>query len=261
MSKNPGKNAESGAEVYETSTPATRPTTMRETRTFTPSPTIEVERPMVMPTDRVRWGPIIAGLFAALSTLALLTVLGIALGASAFTPGDRASSFGLGAGIWGAISALLAFAVGGWTAARTAAAGTRNGGLINGTMVWVVAIPLLLYALSSGIGSILGTAGRVAGTTAQIVAPAAGQAANQAANSPGAQATAQAGAATAIAGVQQTAEAVRNAVADPNNQATAASGIKKAAWGALGTLLLSLAAAAGGGLAGSRRLRDDAQAV
>ncbi len=259
MTQNKRPNVNGGAEVYETG--QTIGATTTGSRSVPTAPAVQLENTTVMPVDGVRWGPIIAGLFAALSTLAVLSVLGIALGASAFTPGDRAGSFGIGAGIWGAISALLAFVVGGYTAARTAAPATRNGGLLNGTMVWVVAIPLLLYALSSGIGSILGTAGRVAGTAAQVAAPAAGQAANQAANNPAVQATAQAGAATAIAGVQQTAEAVRNAVADPANQEAAASAIKKGAWGALGTLLLSLAASAGGGLAGSRRLQDDRRAI
>ena len=58
--------------------------------------------------DLVRWGPVIAGLFAALATLASLTVLGLAIGLSSYTAGDQASSFGIGAGIWGAISALIA---------------------------------------------------------------------------------------------------------------------------------------------------------
>jgi hypothetical protein len=208
------------------------------------------------PTDRVRWGPIIAGLFAALSTLAVLSVLGLAIGASAFEPGDSASSFGIGAGIWGAISALLAFGVGGWTAARTAALGGRVNGLLNGTMVWVVAIPLLLYLLSSGIGSLLGTAGRAASTAAQVAAPAAGQAANKAANNPALQATVQAGAQNAQAAVQATAQAVQQQLANPANQAAAADAVKKGAWGTLASLLLGLAAAALGGSLGARKHDD-----
>jgi hypothetical protein len=160
-----------GAEIYET--PGTAGNSGPAVTT-TGGPQYDVDMAVVTPTDRVRWGPIVAGLFAALSTLAVLSVLGLAIGASAFDPGDRASSFGIGAGIWGAISALLAFGVGGWTAARTAAVGGRANGLLNGTMVWVVAIPLLLYLLSSGIGSLLGTAGQAAATAAQVAAPADG---------------------------------------------------------------------------------------
>ncbi len=66
------------------------------------------------PTDRVRWGAIFAGLFAALAVLIVLGVLGLAIGLSSYNAGQPAANFGVGAGIWGAISALIAFAIGGW---------------------------------------------------------------------------------------------------------------------------------------------------
>jgi hypothetical protein len=196
------------------------------------------------PTDRVRWGPIMAGLFTALSTLALLSVLGLAIGASSFDPGDQGRNFGIGAGIWGALSALLAFGLGGWMAARTAAVRGQRNGMLNGTMVWVVAIPLLLYLLSSGIGSLLNTAGRVAGTAATVAAPVAGQAANN----PAVQAGAQDGAAAA----QATAQALQAQAADPANQEAAADAIKTGAWGTLASMLLGLGAASLGGYLGAR---------
>ncbi|MEZ0266637.1 MAG: hypothetical protein ACAI43_18055, partial [Phycisphaerae bacterium] len=96
------------------------------------SPNVNVAAVAASPTDRVRWGPIIAGLFAALSTLAVLGVLGIAVGASAYDPGDSARNFGIGAGIWGAVSALLAFFIGGWLAARAAAVKGTSNGVLNG---------------------------------------------------------------------------------------------------------------------------------
>ena len=212
---------------------------------------------VVTPTDRVRWGSILAGLFAALSTLAVLGILGLALGATAFDPGDPARTVGIGAGIWGALSALLAFLVGGWTAARTAAVRGRRNGLLNGSMVWVVAIPLLLYLLTSGIGSVLGAAGRTASTAAQAVAPVAGQAAD----TPGAQATAAAAANAASSAIQATAQAVQQAAQDPANQAAAARAVRNGAWGTLGSLLLGLGAAALGGALGARRDDDDAPVV
>lgn len=218
------------------------------------SPAYDVD--VTTPTDRVRWGPIIAGLFAALSTLAVMSVLGLAIGASAFNPGDQASNFGIGAGIWGILSALLAFLVGGWTAARTAAVGGRNNGLLNGTMVWVVAIPLLLYALSSGIGALVGTTGSVAATAAQVAAPAAGQLADD----PAAQASAGAVASGAAQAAQGLASAAAVAAADPSNQEAAANAVRNGAWGALATLLVSLAAAAIGGAVGARHV-DQRRAV
>lgn len=242
------------ATVYDTGTTRQTGTTYRQSPAVTQQivPDHDVDVDVVTPTDRVRWGPIIAGIFTALSTLAVLSVLGLAIGASSFDPGDQARNFGIGAGIWGALSALLAFGLGGWTAARTAAVAGRSNGLLNGTMVWVVAIPLLLYLLSSGVGSLVNTAGRVAGTAATVAAPVAGEAANEAANNPALQATAAAGAQGAGAAVQATAQALQNEAADPANQEAAADAVGAGAWGTLASLLLGLGAAALGGYLGAR---------
>ena len=40
------------------------------------------------PTDRVRWGPILAGTFSALTTLAILSTLGAAIGLSSYDRGQ-----------------------------------------------------------------------------------------------------------------------------------------------------------------------------
>ncbi|HEY0603379.1 MAG TPA: hypothetical protein VGD58_10730 [Herpetosiphonaceae bacterium] len=235
-------DADHNANMYETGT------NYRQGPAVTQQITPDVDVDVVTPTDRVRWGPIIAGIFTALSTLAVLSVLGLAIGASSFDPGDQARNFGIGAGVWGALSALLAFGLGGWTAARTAAVGGRNNGLLNGTMVWVVGIPLLLYLLSSGVGSLLNTAGSIAGTAATVAAPVAGEAANN----PALQATAQAGAQDATGAVQATAQALQNQATDPANQEAAADAVRNGAWGTLASLLLGLAAAALGGYLGAR---------
>src|SRR5688572_14370753 len=74
-----------------------------------------------IPTDRVRWGPIWAGVFAALTAFVLLSTLGMAIGLSAYDPGDDARRFAIGAGFWGLISMLLAFGFGGWLTGRSSA--------------------------------------------------------------------------------------------------------------------------------------------
>lgn len=231
--------------VYETSETVRAARPVGVTRT---APHTDVDTTIVTPVDRVRWGAIFAGLFSALSTLLVLTLIGLAIGAASFDPGDRASGFGIGAGIWSAISLLLAFLVGGYVAARTAAVvGPRNG-LLNGALMWAVAIPLLLYASGSGVGALLGTAGRVAATGATV----AGQVAGETADNPAAQATAAAaGAATedAVANLQATAQALNT----PQNQERAADGVRNAALGALLPLLLSLGAASLGGYLGARK--------
>jgi hypothetical protein len=112
---------------------------------------------------------------------------------------------------------------------------------------------LLLYALGSGVGALLGTAGRVAATGATV----AGQVAGENADNPAAQATAAAaGAATqdAAANLQATAQALNT----PENQARVASGVRNAALGALVPLLLSFGAASLGGYLGARK-QDEGQ--
>jgi hypothetical protein len=197
---------------------------------------VNITTAVATPTDRVRWGPIIAGLFAALSTLAVLAVLGVAVAGSTYDPGDSARAFGIGAGIWSAISALIAFFVGGWLASRSAAVRSEGSGVLNGAMVWVVAIPLMLYMIMGGVGSLLRTA-----------APTAAAGANAAAQQPDMQERAQ----TASAKIQATTQQVTEQIKQPENQRAAARGTAKTAWGTLVSLLLGLAAAAFGGWVGS----------
>ena len=62
--------------------------------------------------DRVRWGPIIAGLATALTTLLMLSLLGLAIGLTVVNAGDAAAQggapdgLGRNSAIWGAISAF-----------------------------------------------------------------------------------------------------------------------------------------------------------
>src|SRR5215211_6195560 len=82
---------------------------------------VEVDVADVPMRDRIRWGPIIAGVVTAFAVLLFLTVLGIALGLSALGGDDDPQTWGTAAGIWGGLSLLIAFFVGGWMAARAAA--------------------------------------------------------------------------------------------------------------------------------------------
>ncbi|MDQ3548486.1 MAG: hypothetical protein M3439_06660, partial [Chloroflexota bacterium] len=110
--------------------------------------------------DRTRWGPIVAGLLTAVVTLLVLTVLGLAIGTSAFEP-DTAdgSTVGTAAAIWGGVSALIAFFVGGWVAAKSSAIDGDGAGALNGFLVGVAAIVLILWLLGAGLGNLLGTVG------------------------------------------------------------------------------------------------------
>ncbi|HUY99997.1 MAG TPA: hypothetical protein VMU89_06585 [Thermomicrobiaceae bacterium] len=125
---------------------------------------VYVEPPVVdaaRAIDRLRWGPVVGGVLATLAGLIVLNVLGLAVGLSVFTTTSPSlHDLQTAAGVWGAISALIVFFVGGWLAGRTAAPGVsvRGGfpGTINGAMVWATALLALVVLGSVGIGGALG---------------------------------------------------------------------------------------------------------
>src|SRR5688572_28115019 len=97
---------------------ATRP--LREVVLPEDAPQYVTRTLVVMPVDRVRWAAVLTGLVVALMSVALLSLLGLAIGFTIVSPGNM-GTLGLGAGIWYAISVLIALVIGGWAAARTAA--------------------------------------------------------------------------------------------------------------------------------------------
>jgi hypothetical protein len=191
---------------------------------------------VVMPLDRVRWAAVLTGLVVALMTLAILSVLGLAIGLTTATPGNISGALGLGAGVWSAISVLIAFLIGGWAAARTAAAAGRANGALNGAMVWIATVPLVIFLLGSGIATLAVVAGSTLATSAQVAAPLTGQPANGLPLEAAAQAT-----------IGQNA---------PANAPDIISAGSIAAWGTLLALLLGLVAATLGGLIGARSMTD-----
>jgi len=252
------ENVIDGRETVNNYGSPVRDITDRENTVVTETVPGRAATPLSITTDRVRWGSIIAGLFAALTALVVISVLGLAIGLGNYDAGDPLRNFGVGAGIWGAVTALIAFFIGGWLAAGTAGVRGRSNGMLNGAMVWVVAIPLLLYMLGSGIGSLANTAGSVAATGIAAVAPAAAAAApaagTAAANQPEAAATAQ----TAGQGVATAAQATVSAIGsqiNPQNSERAANAAGNTAWGTLIALLVGLIASALGGLVGTRPVR------
>lgn len=110
------------------------------------------------PRDQVRWGPIWAGVVVAIATMILLSVLGTAIGATAFDAGDETVQ--TGALVWGGITALIAFFLGGFTAGRTAAVAGPMAGAFNGAMVWALALVLAMLLSALGAGAAVGLLGQ-----------------------------------------------------------------------------------------------------
>lgn len=109
--------------------------------------------------DRVRWGPIWAGLITALATFLMFTVAAVAIGAQAVDSGAEGDAAGTAGGIASAVIALLAFFVGGFIAARTAGVIGRGYGALNGFLVWALGVVLILALAAFGLGSLFGASG------------------------------------------------------------------------------------------------------
>lgn len=117
---------------------------------------------------KVSWGGISGGVLVALGLLFLLGALGVAIGISAADPGQTdASTLGAGAGIWAAVSLLLALFVGGMVSTRIGAISDGTTGFFEGALVWVVSMLLMVYLASSGVGMIAGAASSLVGGATQ----------------------------------------------------------------------------------------------
>ena len=137
----------------------------------------------------VSWGAVLAGVMVALVTQLILNLIGIGIGAASFDPAagtsPSASSFSLAAGVWWAVSGILAALAGGYTAGRMSGHTTDTAGAWHGVTAWAVTTLVVFYLLSTSVGAIVGgafrTFGSVAGGAGQVVGATAQSAAQVAA--------------------------------------------------------------------------------
>lgn len=169
---------------------------------------------MVMPHDRVSWGPVWAGLMTAFTVFLLLELLMYGLGA--ITAGSNGTGTPTQTGAWvTGIIGLIAFFLGGYVTEATSAVRGGSAGAINGFLVWALGISLILVLSILGLSQLFGAVGNVIG---QFIAS------GHSINTPG----------TTVNGAQ------------------VAQVTQEGALGAFFTLLVSALAAICGGLAGSQ---------
>jgi hypothetical protein len=133
--------------------------------------------------NRVSWGAIFAGVVVGLVVQVLLTMLGVGLGIATLDPGTSdnpaASTFSIVTGVWYVLSGILSAFVGGYVAARMSGKTVPTTGALHGLTTWAFTTLLVLYLLSSAVGSIIGGAfngvagamGGVGQTVAQTAGP------------------------------------------------------------------------------------------
>ena len=128
------------------------------------SPALPTEDVRTIMLSKISWGAVLAGVVLALATQILLNMLGIGIGAATLDPamGDNPSaiSFSVGAGLWFALSTLLAALAGGYAAGRLAGVPRESTAGWHGLTAWALTTLVIFYLLGSTVGGVLGGAYR-----------------------------------------------------------------------------------------------------
>ncbi len=106
--------------------------------------------------DRVRWGPIFAGIVIALSAQLVLSALGAAIGLGVGAAGSDPRSVSTGVGIWSIISLLIALFLGSWVMARTCGPMNSKTAMLNGAILWATTLAISAWLLASGVSGAFG---------------------------------------------------------------------------------------------------------
>ena len=135
--------------------------------------------------DRIRWGPIIAGIFVAIATQLILSALGAAIGLTVGASGTDAGAVGIGVGIWAIVSLLIALFLGSWV--TTAGCGPMNSktAMLHGLILWATTLAISAWLLASGVTGAFGMVASNAGEVLnQVEQPGGPSVPNQVPNVP-----------------------------------------------------------------------------
>ena len=149
------------------------------------SPAFPSEDARTILINQISWGAVFAGVVVALVVQLLLSLLGVGIGASTLDPGTAdnpsAKGFGIGAGLWWAVSGILAAYIGGHVAGRLAGKPRESTTSWHGLVSWAMSTLVVFYLLSTAVGGLIGGAYKTVSDAAGGVAEAAGGAAKAAA--------------------------------------------------------------------------------
>ena len=126
--------------------------------------------------NRVSWGAVLAGVVISLVAQLILNMIGVGVGLATIDPGTgdnpSAQAFSMGAGIWWAVSGIIASLLGGFTAGRLSGQPKESTAAWHGLTAWAVAALVVVYLLTSAVGNLMGGAM----STLSRAAPAVSQA-------------------------------------------------------------------------------------
>lgn len=108
----------------------------------------------------IHWSGVWVGALASLAALLLFALIGLSVGANLVGPEDRVvdlKKIALGTLAFGVFSSFLAFVIGGWVAGKVAGILRSEPAMLNGAVVWLVAVPFLALLSVIGSGSAVGS--------------------------------------------------------------------------------------------------------
>jgi hypothetical protein len=144
------------------------------------SPATPAEDARTIMLNRVSWGAVLAGVVVALVTQLILNLLGIGIGAATIEPSAGAAEnpspqgFSIGAGIWWALSGIIASLAGGYAAGRLAGRPQESTAGWHGLTAWAFTTLVIFYLLTTAVGGIVGGAYRTVANAAGGITQAAG---------------------------------------------------------------------------------------
>ena len=117
---------------------------------------------------RVSWGAIFAGAVVAVALMALLSLLGLAIGLDTIEVGESVSGVPTKTALWWAVSSIIATGIGAFVAGRLAGIPNPLTGAFHGAAVWAVSSLVVLWLAASALGFAFGLAGQAVSTTARV---------------------------------------------------------------------------------------------
>ena len=181
------------------------------------SPVTPAEDARSIMINTVSWGAVFAGVVVALTTLLILNMIGIGIGAATLDPGTSdnpaASTLSIGAGVWFGAALILAALAGGIAAGRLSGRTKASTARWHGLTSWALMALLVVWMIGSSVGSLIGgafgTLSSVVGGVANVAGNVAGAASSTIADAAGAALP------DSFAGVEQSLRSVVPADANP----------------------------------------------
>jgi hypothetical protein len=136
--------------------------------------------------NQISWGAVFAGVVVALTVQLVLNLLGVGIGAAVIDPGTSdnptAGAFSIAGGVWYLVASLVGAFAGGYVSSRVSGRPVKTVGGFHGLTTWAATTLVILYLLTTSVGSLLGGAfgglssviggaGGVASTAIQAAAP------------------------------------------------------------------------------------------